>query len=1075
MRLESTRLHGFPWNDDASGTTGLLSLTIPWSDLGPGLIAIEGANGCLDGDTLVDVPRDLAKHPGGIPIRDLVGTAPWLYAYDGKRIVLTRAARVWRTGTKPVLRVRFTRQHGQRGGTARYAPPGELVGTADHPVMLRDGTYRPLGALRPGDRLMPLYRRCRDGKYAWINRNDGTMILEHRLVAEARIGRPLRADEHAHHRDHETNPRATENNSMGNIEALAGVEHGAHHGRLHPPSYDVHPRGMAGKKHSETARAQIGAAVLRRNRARPELPKQAGQKAAATRRQRDPQPWHDAGTLRRLYLDEGLSTVQIAQRFGTNDVTIGYWLRKHEILARSPADGMRLRARQANHQVLSIEHAGERDVFDIEVAGLHNFVANGVVVHNSGKTTVLEGSGGVAWYRRWAYYGCGFGDHAGDDVRDAQLVNIYTYGDTRYRTLLQADPTRDKNEAYLAEDVGGEWRPIAAGAKAFDKAVAERFPPASIFYVSVCAVQPSKHAPPSLIGLDPRERKDVFMRLLDATTWQAWAKRAGELGDAATSVIADLRRELEQARVAAGRVQDLDRRLEIQAQVRTRCADEVARLTIAREDADAQVTTARRALDEALARDRQIREEYSALDADVAAARQERAALDKKAAQTQPLLEGEADIRAAVVELQAATTARDQALADFQAAEAALRPIAEELPVVKLRHESLSAEWRRLKDEWKRREAELSTRTGLLGKLEEPANPLCGRCPLTADARAASTTLAEERAAHDEKIAANVASGKEVGKRLSEFRDAHATHAAAVSTARGRYEDLAHQVEHLSRGAALLPQLEAAIAVRDALAPQREALDARIAKGAGDREAVDLNTPRRALAVADESLGRLVLELEQARRQETEAQAAEARLQGERETVAPLAATLPDLEQRAARAEVDVSDWRIAEQACGREGVQAIELDDAGPTVSAIANELLATWGRFSLELVTQAPRARGGVKEVFDVKIYDRGRARTLGSGGEQVIIDEALRLAIAIRNRERSGFPLETLWRDETGAPLDQLGAHRYLDMLRAAQQRGHFWQVPFISHNPAVSSRADVRVKLERGAIRIEAGGS
>ena len=36
-----------------------------------------------------------------------------------------------------------------------------------------------------------------------------------------------------------------------------------------------------------------------------------------------------------------------------------------------------------NHRVTSIEFAGYEDVFDIEVPDAHNFVANGIVVHNS--------------------------------------------------------------------------------------------------------------------------------------------------------------------------------------------------------------------------------------------------------------------------------------------------------------------------------------------------------------------------------------------------------------------------------------------------------------------------------------------------------------------------------------------------------------------------------------------------------------------------------------------------------------------------------------------------------------------
>ena len=43
-----------------------------------------------------------------------------------------------------------------------------------------------------------------------------------------------------------------------------------------------------------------------------------------------------------------------------------------------------------NHAVAKVEFLGYRDVYDITVPKYHNFVANGVVVHNSGKTTAMR-------------------------------------------------------------------------------------------------------------------------------------------------------------------------------------------------------------------------------------------------------------------------------------------------------------------------------------------------------------------------------------------------------------------------------------------------------------------------------------------------------------------------------------------------------------------------------------------------------------------------------------------------------------------------------------------------------------
>jgi len=134
---------------------------------GQGLVLIEGvnrdeayslSNGCLSGDTLIDAPRDLEKHPDGIPIKDLVGSKPVVYGMKNGKIVAVRATRVWQTSNSAeVVRVRFRRPTYHDGNRSkRFNRHEEIVGTPDHLVMLVDGTYKPLGKLRRGDRLMPL-------------------------------------------------------------------------------------------------------------------------------------------------------------------------------------------------------------------------------------------------------------------------------------------------------------------------------------------------------------------------------------------------------------------------------------------------------------------------------------------------------------------------------------------------------------------------------------------------------------------------------------------------------------------------------------------------------------------------------------------------------------------------------------------------------------------------------------------------------------------------------------------------------------------------------------------------------
>lgn len=168
------------------------------------------------------------------------------------------------------------------------------------------------------------------------------------------------------------------------------------------------------------------------------------------------------------------------------------------------------------------------------------------------------------------------------------------------------------------------------------------------------------------------------------------------------------------------------------------------------------------------------------------------------------------------------------------------------------------------------------------------------------------------------------------------------------------------------------------------------------------------------------------------------------------------------------------ADWSQLEKAFGKDGIQALEIDAAGPTVTAIANDLLTSCygSRFQLRIDTTEPTQKGDkVKEIFDVKILDAEAPegeRRCGSGGEQAILDEALRLAIAIFNTQRSGHETLTLWRDETGGALSPENASRYVHMLRRAREIGGFHQVLFISHSEAVWAQADRQLFFADGEI-------
>lgn len=169
----------------------------------------------------------------------------------------------------------------------------------------------------------------------------------------------------------------------------------------------------------------------------------------------------------------------------------------------------------------------------------------------------------------------------------------------------------------------------------------------------------------------------------------------------------------------------------------------------------------------------------------------------------------------------------------------------------------------------------------------------------------------------------------------------------------------------------------------------------------------------------------------------------------------------------------------LVEQAFGRDGIQALEIDAAGPEVSTIANELLAAcFGpRFSLSLRT-VTEAKGGrvQREVFDVLVLDGERAGPARpfpsySGGEQACLDVCLRLALAVFNARRHGSQFDTLFLDELDGALDEDRAARYPSILRRALDLGGFTRAIFVSHRASVTAQADATILLRDGRATLD----
>ncbi len=174
-------------------------------------------------------------------------------------------------------------------------------------------------------------------------------------------------------------------------------------------------------------------------------------------------------------------------------------------------------------------------------------------------------------------------------------------------------------------------------------------------------------------------------------------------------------------------------------------------------------------------------------------------------------------------------------------------------------------------------------------------------------------------------------------------------------------------------------------------------------------------------------------------------------------------------------AAADADEWGQLARGLGPEGVQALMLDAAGPAVSAIACSLLATaWGdRWAVRIDTTRAADDGRTLEDLDITVFDAVTNKTVPiealSGGQAVVVGEAVSMAMATYRADASGSPIGTMFRDEAAGGLDAETAERYGRMLRSFLETG-VEQMVFVAHNPRLWELADHVVDVGHGTIEV-----
>lgn len=190
---------------------------------------------------------------------------------------------------------------------------------------------------------------------------------------------------------------------------------------------------------------------------------------------------------------------------------------------------------------------------------------------------------------------------------------------------------------------------------------------------------------------------------------------------------------------------------------------------------------------------------------------------------------------------------------------------------------------------------------------------------------------------------------------------------------------------------------------------------------------------------------------------------------GKLEAVRTLAARSVQVKEQAERLFEEIAKWKLLEKGLGNDGCVALSIDDSGPEIAAICNNLLSDCfeGRFVVRLDTQSETKTGNMKETFDIKVFDghRGTEKSLGdmSGGEEVLVNECLTRSVALYASQSSMTRCETLFTDETDGALDPQAKRTFMQMKRAVLKQGGYGREFFITHTPELWEMADYKIMM------------
>lgn len=677
----------------------------------------------------------------------------------------------------------------------------------------------------------------------------------------------------------------------------------------------------------------------------------------------------------------------------------------------------------------------------------------------------------------------------------------WEHGGKTYRSaFVFRNPGKSrKAEYYLFEkDAKGDWKPLQLAdgtlsdgkADTYNRCLDAVLGSPEAFFTSVFSAQNRR----PLASYQAGEIKKLLAELLGIDHLRDLSAKAGEVAKLLTRSLDTLQRDVltltgkrDRAAVVAKEIWQVGESLDVQREARNVETAKGAKLMQER----ATLAAKQEANTGTEARLRELNQRKGELEQRaILLASDEQAAAGRAAARRRDLDRNAASHRAVLAEASAIESAADErdalqlAIGRKQTELASQQATVEKLDAVQVEHAALSSELKGLEQRGASA-AQLVKSLKLQAEVIETVpcrdDPMHATCPLLAQARNAKASLSEQ-AVTVEALRDSYRKKQAQAQSMQDTLTERALARSAFAALRADLERDQQSLQRLTALAARKPMLDAAReglaqADRDltALAEEEGTRADRYKRDAADVQA-QLDAVRRELTtLSTEDVTGMLAKMDRQIAASREAGAAiagriealirqESTLVAERERLDAELAGLPVAEAKAQALSDQIAQWKLLAKGLGNDGVIALSIDDAGPAITQIVNDLLlACYGpRFTIAIQTQTELANGEKREGFAIDVIDADNDSTkdfsVMSGGQKVWINECLTRGIALYRAQDAQQPFQTLFTDEADGPLDPERKRAFMKMKREVLRIGGYEREFFISQTPDLVDGAD-----------------